>query len=340
MSRKNTAKALVLAGALTGSVVGLGGPAHAVDPVITSAGPAKVSTTADATITIKGTDFTPNAKSVVFYPKTASATYTCQGTPIVVSSTLMYVTKPASGCADGVQKVELHNVASPSADTSRIGQAFNPTLVSSTTTFATPTTVSGISPTTGSSFGGTTVTVTLASTTSSSPITATLGGRPLSSIKVLSATTFSGVTPAGTAPGAADLVVTTNGVPTAAFAGFSYKQALKVTPAAAPVANPAEIVLTGVGLKPSSPATVDVTVCGASATKITNNTLKAYTDTKLYVTAPTAAAINSARSISDFQTTGGACDVKVSVDLDGSGSTHAPVSSVLTAGSTFTYAAY
>ena len=343
MSRKtHAAKALALAATLAGSVLGLAGSAQAADPAITAVGPAKASTTAAATMTIKGTGFTSAIQSIVFNEKSVTTSlYTCKATPIVVSASLMYVTKPASGCANGVQKVEMHNVAAPTAATSLVGTAFNPTLATATTTFATPTTIASVSPTAGSVFGGTVVTVTVGSTVSTPALTATLGGKPLASIKVTGATTFTGIVPAGTSAATADLVVTTNGVPSAANTSFSYKQALKVSPAFAPLATPGEIVITGVGLKPSG-GTVAVTVCGAAATPVAVSTTKPYTDVKMYVTAPTAAAVVAAGK-TGFATSGGACDVKVTIDANGATADavgQVNPASVLTAGSTFTYAAY
>lgn len=366
MSRKTrAAQAVLVAGAVAATSLFTGGSASAATPTVTKVGPVKAATTTESVIAVTGTNFSSDITGVKFYERSATTT-TCVATSVVVvSATLLYAKKPAEvansvACAAGQQKVELLN-GTTSLVTHNPGTTT--TDAAKTVTFAVPQAVTGISPAAGLVSGGQEVTVTVNASpglpATSTEIKATLGGKPLAAITRLTATTFKGKTPAGAQPGAASLVVTTSGVPSAPFAGYSYKQSLKAAPAFAPVGTPGQIMLTGVGLKPASPATVAVTVCGVTAVPVTPTTAKPYTDTKLWVTAPAAADIQTAQGSGTFATDGGACVVKVTTDVNGATADVAGVAddpntanvdefvaaqvnpvSVITSGSTFTYTAF
>jgi len=333
MSRKSqTAKAVVLAGAVAASAM-LTGSASAATPTVTKAGPAKAATNVAQTIAITGKDFDATIKAVVF-----DGTADCTASSIVlVSATLLYATTPTSGCANGVQKIELHNDATPAA-TTQIGTDFAPSNNANTVTFVAPVKATGVKNGTGAASatnkgdglaaGGTVVNVLHEAVSPvTTPIKATIGGKTVP-VKRVDDTHFTTTVPAGT-PGDADVVLTANGVSGAAYAGFTYKQGLKVTPNFGLASGTTEVKVTGVGFKPTpAAATFKVEVCGDDRTSavLTSPAAKVRTDKQFFVLLPSDTA--------------GACDVVVTTDLDGSGSDHAEVASVVTKDSTFTYTAY
>ncbi|MCW2606003.1 MAG: hypothetical protein JWO60_696 [Frankiales bacterium] len=318
MSRKTlTAKAVVVAGAVAATTLFAGGTANAATPVVTKVGPALAGTTVGLPMVVTGTGFSDDIKKVVW--AATDGTLTCASTAlVVVSSTTLYAVKPTSGCAAGLQRVELHDNTTPAASGTQLGTDFVGTS-KTTVTFVTPAGVSSAlaAPTTG--VAGTPLTFTGLTGLVATGLSATLGGKPLASVKYVSASSFTAVAPGGINNGDAALQVTSGGVVSDLKAGiFSFKPTLTVAPAFAPKGTPGDILITGLGLKPASPATVAVTVCGVTATPVTPTTAKPYTDTKLWVTAPSAAAIQTAQGGSSaFATDGGACTVKVVVDVNG-----------------------
>lgn len=323
MSRKTTAaKAIFVATALGASALGMS-PALAAGETVTSVGPAVVATNQAATIVIKGTNFGSNVETVQFGTCTAV-------TPIVVDATTMYATKAAACATAGKQTVTLDLTTGSNV-------VFNPTDAKKTVTFVAPVagTVNFNGKTTG--VAGSPLNVTGLTGLAATGVSATLGGKPVASFK-LKTGGFTGKVPAGVVPGAADLVVRSGGVDSAAFTGFTVKQAIKVTPASAPVGTPGEITITGAGLKPASPATVAVTVCGVAATPVAPTVKKPYTDGRLTVTVPGATS-----TLGLTAADGGACNVVVTTDINGSATDaegQVNLVSVRTAGSTFTYAAH
>ena len=86
--------------------------------------------------------------------------------------------------------------------------------------FFAPTTISSVSPTSGSTFGGTPITITGTSLTGATSVT--VGGVAATSVVVVSSTTITAVTPAGTLGAVVSVAVTTPyGAPSAASA-FTY----------------------------------------------------------------------------------------------------------------------
>jgi fibronectin type 3 domain-containing protein len=86
--------------------------------------------------------------------------------------------------------------------------------------------VSGVSPNSGSTAGGTAVTIT--GTNFATGATVTFGGTAASSVVVVSGTTIRATTPAGIA-GAATVTVTSNGQSASLINGFTYTSVLSVT---------------------------------------------------------------------------------------------------------------
>ena len=109
--------------------------------------------------------------------------------------------------------------------TNSSGTTYSP--VATFTTNSAPPTVSAISPSSGSTLGGTTVTLTGTDLMGATAIT--VGGAACTSVSVASATSATCTTPAGTA-GVASVVVTTPGGTSAANSLFTY-----VTPVASPI---------------------------------------------------------------------------------------------------------
>lgn len=363
MSRKtNTLKTLVVVGAVAGAALGIS-PAQAATPVVTKVGPPLAGTTVALPMAISGTGFSSDIKSVVWQN---ASEYTCLSSAVVVvSSTLLYAVKDTD-CTAGLQKVELHSVPTPTDATTILGSEFAPA-ASKTVTFVTPADLTAAVATPNTGVAGTKITFTGLANLVASGLSATLGGKPIGSVRYVSASSFTGVAPAGINFGDAPLQVKSGGVLSAVQPGeFSYKPTLSIAPAFAPKDTPGQILITGLGLKPAAPATVEVTVCGVVATQVPVTTAKPHTDTKYWVTAPTAQAIEDAATaalangvVSTFNEDGGTCVVKVKVDVNGATADVAAVAddpatttvdetapaqenptSVVTKTSTFTYAAY
>ncbi len=370
MSRKTqAAKAAVVAGAVAATTLFLGGTASAVPAAITKVGPALAGTDVALPMLVNGTGFSSSVKSVLWQSVSGGAGCASSAV-VVVSPTVLYAVKPVEGCAAGLQKVSLHDDATPSGST-RIGAVFAG-VASKTVTFVTPAGVSSAEATPSTGVAGTPVTFTGLSGLTSRGLSATLGGKAVGSVKYVSATSFTGLAPAGINNGPAALQVTSGGVTSSVKdAAFTFKPSIAVSPAFAPKDAPGQLLVTGLGLKPAAPATVVVTVCGVVAPQVAVSTSRPWTDTKLWVTAPSAAAIQTAQTAllaegaSAFGTDGGACAVKVTTDVNGATADQAYAaaveddpdttevdetaaeipaqvnpSSVVTRNSTFTYAAF
>ncbi len=330
MSRKtNTIKALVLASAVAGSVIGVSGSASAAGMTVSKIGPLKAALEVAAPVTITGTNFDATLKKVQF-----GADADCAEPAVVLNATTAYTTVPDhADCVAGLQTVKLLTSADVTLAT------FTGTATTGIT-FVAPVDTSTMTFTGTKGIAGTKFKITSAAFPTGA--TATLGGKPLT-LGVYGSGGYATAVPAGLAPGQHPVVVTSETVKSLpSTSTFEVLQAIRTAPVSAPLATPGELVITGLGLKPAAPATVSVTVCGADGTLPAATALKPQTDAKIYVTAPTAAAVETAGR-ADFATTGGACDVKVTTDVngataDGVGQVN-PVS-VLTAGSTFTYTAY
>jgi hypothetical protein len=146
------------------------------------------------TITLEGTGLS-TASSVAFGANTA--------TPTVISDSQIEVTVPA-GAAAGSVAVSVNTAGGSSS-----GQSY---------TYVDAPTVTTVSPSSGTTSGGTAVTLTGTDLTTTTSVTV---GGTVAPFAVVSSTTASVVTPPGSA-GAADVVVTTTGGSATVVGGFTY----------------------------------------------------------------------------------------------------------------------
>jgi formylglycine-generating enzyme required for sulfatase activity len=126
-------------------------------------------------------------------------------------------------------------------------------------------TVSSVSPTSGSTLGGTAITITGMNLTGASSVT--VGGVAATSVVVVSPTSITAVTPAGTA-GAKTIAVTTAGGTATLTNGFTYvvpaPTVSSVSPASGTTAGGTAITITGTALTGAS----SVTMGGVAATSV------------------------------------------------------------------------
>jgi hypothetical protein len=165
-------------------------------PTVTVISPNSGSTTGGTSVTITGTNFV------------TGATVTIGGNAAiginVTSSTTITATTPA-GTA-GAQNVVVTNVAGSGTLTGGF-------------TYVSPPTVTAISPPSGPTAGGTSVTIT--GTNFVTGATVTIGGNAATGVSVTNSTTIKATIPAGTA-GTVSVIVTTAGGSSNAFSGYTY----------------------------------------------------------------------------------------------------------------------
>ena len=127
--------------------------------------------------------------------------------------------------------------------------------------------VTSVAPAQGAAEGGTAVTITGKYFTGATSVT--FGGKAAVSFKIVSDTSITAVTPAGT-PGAAVVTVTTsygNGSKAAAFTYVAAPAVASVSPAVGPAAGGTNVTITGTGFTGAT----SVTVGGAAAASFTVN---------------------------------------------------------------------
>ncbi|WP_345739054.1 IPT/TIG domain-containing protein, partial [Prosthecobacter algae] len=168
----------------------------AIAPTVTNVSPATGSTAGGRSVTITGMDFT--GATAVTFGGTAATSFT------VDSATQITAVTPA-GSAGAVSVL-----VTTAGGTNAANTLF---------TYIAPPTVTNVNPATGSTVGGTSVTITGTNFTGATGVT--FGGAPASRVRVLNATTISATTPAGTA-GPASVLVTTAGGTNAANTLFTY----------------------------------------------------------------------------------------------------------------------
>jgi hypothetical protein len=221
-------------------------PSVPVNPTITSVSPTSGPSTGGTVITINGTNFAAGATVRVGGVLASGVT--------LVSATQLRATTPA-GTA-GAQSVQVTNTTGASATSTG---AFTYTAVAPTLT--------SVSPTSGPTAGGTTITLTGSSFVSGA--TVRVGGTAATNVTFVSATQLTARTPAGTA-GARDVQVTNpNGQSATRTGGFTYTAVAAptltaVSPTSGPTAGGTTITLTGSNFV--SGATVRVG--GTSATNV------------------------------------------------------------------------
>jgi hypothetical protein len=214
-------------------------------PVISSISSSSGSTEGGTNVTIRGTNFT-GATSVTFGGLSATSL------SIVNSTTITCIT-PA--CTTGAVGIIVTTGGGPS-------DAF------SSFTYITPPSITDISPSSGSTVGGTNVTITGTNFTGATLVT--FGGLVATNINVVNNTTITCVTPArSTGAGAVGIIVTTGGGPSGAFSSFTY-----ITPPVVTSISP----LTG-----STAGGTSVTITGTSFTAATLVTFSGLAATSLSV---------------------------------------------------------
>lgn len=232
-------------------------------PVVTSISPASGTTAGGTMVTITGTGFT-GATAVTF--GTAASVYT------IVSDTKITATTPAGSA--GATSVA---VTTPGGSGTR------------TYTYAVPIAppaVSGISPASGTTAGGTLVTITGTGLTGATAVT--FGGVPATSFTVFSNTEITATAPAGTS-GAVNVVVTTpGGTGTNAYTytvPVASPQVSTISPASGTSSGGTAVTITGTGFTGAT----SVTFGAAAATSFT-----VVSDTEITAIAPpgTAGAVN------------------------------------------------
>jgi hypothetical protein len=195
-------------------------------PSVTSLSPSSGPTTGGTSVTLTGSGFT-GATSVLF-----------GGLPgknlVVVNDTTITVTTPAS--SSGAHNVQ---VTTPN------GQS--PKVAADLFTYIGPPAITGVSPNSGPSSGGTNVTLTGTGFTGATSVI--VGGIPLKNVVVVSDTSITATMPADSA-GLHNIQVTTSlgTSPKVAAAGFTYEGAPTVTgvsPAGGPTTGGTTVTLTG-----------------------------------------------------------------------------------------------
>ena len=167
-------------------------------PTVSSVSPNSGSTAGGTAVTITGTNFA------------AGATVTFGGTAatnvVVVNSTTITATTPA-GSAGAVTVT----VTNPSGQSGSLASGF---------TYVAPPTVSSVSPNSGSTAGGTAVTIT--GTNFAAGATVTFGGTAATNVVVVNSTTITATTPAGSAGAVTVTVTNSNGQSGSLANGFTY----------------------------------------------------------------------------------------------------------------------
>ena len=210
-------------------------------PTISSVSPATGSTAGGTAITITGTSLT-GATSVTVGGVAATSV-------VVVSSTSVTAVTPAGTV--GAKSVV---VTTPNG-TATATNAF---------TYFAPPTISSVSPATGSTAGGTAITVTGTNLTGATSVT--VGGVAATRVVVVSSTSVTAVTPAGTVGAKSVAVTTPNGTTTAtnAFTFFAPPTISSVSPTSGSTAGGTAITINGTSLTGAT----SVTVGGVAATSV------------------------------------------------------------------------
>ena len=224
-----------------GSAMGSSAFTFVAHPTISFVSPASGSTLGGTFITITGTDL-DGTTSVTIGGVAATSV-------LVVSSTSVTAVTPAraAGLADVVV-------------VTGVGSATG----SGAFTFVAPPTISSVSPATGSTLGGTFITI--AGTDLDGTTSVTIGGVAATSLNVISPTSITAVTPAG-AVGLADVVVVTavgSAMGSGAFTFVALPTISYVSPASGSTLGGTAITITGTFLSGAT----SVTIGGVAATSV------------------------------------------------------------------------
>jgi hypothetical protein len=212
-------------------------------PTVTSVSPSSGTTAGGTAVTITGTNFATGA--TVTFGGTAATGVT------VVNSTTITATTPA-GSAGAVTVTVTVN-----GQTGSLTSGF---------TYIAPPTVSSVSPSSGTTAGGTAVTIT--GTNFASGATVMFGGTAATGVTVVNSTTITATTPAGSAGAVTVTVTNTNGLSGSLASGFTYlapPTVTSVSPSSGTMAGGTAVTITGTNF--ASGATV--TFGGTAATGVT-----------------------------------------------------------------------
>jgi hypothetical protein len=229
----------VTVGSQSGSLTN--GFTYAVLPTVSGVNPNSGPTAGGTAVTITGTNFASGA-TVTFGSAQASNV-------VVVSATQITATTPAGSTGAVTVTVTV------SGQSGSLTNGF---------TYLAPPTVSSVSPNSGSTAGGTAVTIT--GTNFASGATVTFGGAAATNVAVVSSTQITATTPAGSA-GAVVVTVTVSGQSGSLTNGFTYvvpPTVSSVSPNSGPAAGGTPVTITGTNFAPGA----TVTFGGAAATNV------------------------------------------------------------------------
>jgi hypothetical protein len=233
-------------------------------PTITAVGPTSGTTLGGTSVTIAGTSF--NGATAVTFGGSAAASYT------VNSATQITATAPPR--AAGAVDVSVATTGGTAISTNAFTYTAPDPAVAPTLTLVTPAT--------GSSLGGTVVTLTGANLTGATAVS--FGGTPAASFALTSATSITATTPAAAA-GAVSVSVTTPGGTSSLPTAFTYVVPVptitSVSPTSGTTAGGSIVAITGTNLT----GTTAVTFGTAPATAFTVTSA-----TSITATTPAAAA--------------------------------------------------
>jgi hypothetical protein len=215
---------------------------YVVVPTVTSVSPNNGPIAGGTAVTITGTNFAAGA--TVTFGSTAATNV------VVVSGTQITATTPAGSAGAVTVTVAV------SGQNASLANAF---------TYVVPATVSSVSPSSGSTVGGTAVTIT--GTSFATGATVTFGGATATNVVVVSGTQITATTPAGSA-GAVTVTVTNPGAAGGSLAnGFTYvvtPTVTSVSPNNGPIAGGTAVTITGTNFA----AGATVTFGGTTATNV------------------------------------------------------------------------
>ena len=216
---------------------------YVAPPTVTGVNPNSGSTAGGTSVTITGTNFAAGA--TVTFGSAAATNVT------VVNGTTITATTPA-GSAGAVTVT----VTNPGSQSGSLNNAF---------TYIVLPTISGVSPNTGSTSGGTSVTISGSNFAAGASVT--FGANPATNVVVVSSTSITATTPAAS-PGAVTVAVTVNGQSGSLANGFTYVAPPTVTstnPNSGSTAGGTSVTITGTNFA----AGATVMFGSAAATNVT-----------------------------------------------------------------------
>lgn len=218
----------------TDTATSTGGFTYLGAPTVTAFTPLTGSTSGGTSVTVTGTNFVTGATTVAFGPN--------QGTSVVVtSSTSLTVTTPANTAGTVALTV-----------TTASGQA----TAARTFRYVVPPTITAINPNSGSSAGGTRVTIS-GTGLNSVGVAAKFGSNAATDVAVIAGGINARVPASTTGTGAVDVTVTTGGGSAVLAGGFTYitgsaPTIVSASPSTGPLAGNTLVTITGTNFVPGS----------------------------------------------------------------------------------------